>query len=297
MICLYFDFEILVIRCKCVINLFECLFHIFVTDKYKTKRFMNLKSTFLAVVSTLLITSCGTSSVDSKKCVSYTIEVPSSQVIDTYVYTFNYSDSKLVGFKYATTYMAGDVDSTLYQVQYNNNLVESTNEHIFRWNSPEVVTSNSVFEYDSEGRMKSEVQKLKVDGNVSQTQNISYVWSNNDLKVDMFVDVDTEDSVYLIRTYHFNSFGQIVYTLVDLQNNTGIQQYYDDKNSPFKNIIFPLRIAYYRHPPFDKINNINGINVWNVQHNYTYDDDDFPTSLDIINEDGTINSTHTWTYD
>ena len=75
------------------------------------------------------------------------------------------------------------------------------------------------------------------------------------------------------------------------------QLFYDDKNSPFKNIIFPLRIAWSDYfPPFsDKINNING--YYNRQYNYTYDDDDFPTSLDIINEDGTTNSTHTWTYD
>lgn len=255
---------------------------------------MNLKITFLAVVSSLLLASCGTSSVDSKKCVSHTRKFPSSQVIDTYVYTFNYSDSKLVGYKNVRTNMAGDIDSILVQVQYdNNNLVESTNYDYYSWNSPEVSTDNLVFEYDSEERMKSVVRKAMVDGNVYATYNNSYFWSNNDLTVDMFVDVDA-DSSYMIRTYHFNSFGQIVEVIYH-GNQTSDSYCYDDKNSPFKNIIFPLRMT--NTPIRDKINNITGCSNSSLQYNYTYDDDDFPTSLDIVQEDGTIYSTDTWTYE
>jgi hypothetical protein len=255
---------------------------------------MNLKTTFLAFVSTLLMASCGTSSVDSKKCVSYTRDYASYNT----VYTFNYSDSKLIGFKsIRTSNSSGDIDSTLYQAQYDNNLIQSTNEEEL-YSDGSILLINSVFEYNSEGRVISQVRNQTIDGNPFSTYNCNYVWSNNDLTVDMLVEYTDSTGYQPRKTYHFNSFGQKVEVI---QHNyvppASSQLFYDDKNSPFKNIIFPLRIAWSDYfPPFsDKINNING--AYSRQYNYTYDNDDFPTSLDIINEDGTTNSTHTWTYD
>ena len=257
---------------------------------------MNLKITFLAVVSSLLLASCGTSSVDSsdvdsKRCISHTQESPSNLV----EFTFNYFDSKPGNFKaIVTNKNTGNIDSVLYQIQYINNLVQSIHSESYNSSVFLTWTKNSVFEYNSEGRVKSEIRYyFSYNNTPTDTQNLSYVWSNNNLTVEMVPDT----SIILTKTYDFNSFGQIVEKTL---GTTSTQYFYDDKNSPFKNIIFPLRIAYQSDglPPFsDKINNINGYGGSNVQYNYTYDDDDFPTSLDIINEDGTIYNNYTWTYD
>jgi hypothetical protein len=194
------------------------------------------------------------------------------------------------------------MDSSLTSIVYdnNNNLVSSIHEDIY-YPSGDKNTSNSIFEFNTNGFIKNEIVTEIQNGTPDISRKYVYQWSNNDLTVDMFEEIDA-DSSFLWKTYEFNSFGQISKaTYYSVSFSPNVYEYvYDDKNSPFKNIIFPLRIAYQSDglPPFsDKINNINEYSGSNRQYNYTYDDDDFPTSLDIINEDGTIYSTHTWTYD
>ena len=195
-------------------------------------------------------------------------------------YNYTYSGTQIISYITETiTEAYTDVSTTTYT--YTNNVITASNTVTER-DGEFYSSSRYTYEYDEFDRLIKD-NRIDEDGNIIWYYTYSHLQNGS-------VQRKREDGT-LIDLYLYDELGRL-YEIVryDIygQVNGGRTWTFDNKNSPFKNV------TTWRPRSFLTASNfINYLSTYNYngclyEYTTTYNDDNYPTSVQITNCDGEI---------
>lgn len=234
----------------------------------------------------LVFTSCSTESSSNDPIlvteVTETIEYNGNS--QTFTVNFNYNGNKLVSQIYGSdninfTYTGDLITKTEY---YHNN--EVVQENFYEYNTNDQLIIFKRLEYETGGIYESiYTYTYNTNGTVSYLRESGYSPNLNDSSN---------------GTFYFNTDGLV--SQVDTSYGEIIVYTYDNKNSPYKNILGVDKLLFEENDANSYIKNIitsvteYGSNSYSSNYVYTYNSNNYPTQS--IEDDGYEVVTRTYTY-
>jgi hypothetical protein len=250
---------------------------------------MMKKIGYLSCVFVLLLVSCSdNNSVDSiEDSVLVTKIISTNSLSQESITDYYYSENKII--KSVNNYNGVSKNYT-----YNGNSIVKCETVID--NSNQIIQSKQFF-YNSSSKL-SKVIFLDYENNYGSRKEYEYA-NNNTILFKVYTgNLTTQDNFYYSGDYILQNNNCIIshFYSTDIEGNPTTRTHnftYDTKNSPMKNIVGYNKIAI-DDSPYGIINNYtyyssistNVVSEYNQTITYEYDDNNFPTSSESINNSG-----------